>query len=698
MQLTLEYPSWYLIFCLVTGMGFAGVLYFREKTFSDRPVWVRVLMAALRFLSATLLAFFLLSPVLRAVQRDSRKPILIVAQDASESIGNTLKSKERETYLAQIQRLEEDLGGEFDVRYYSFGSSIREGLDTAFRDKSSDLAGFLRYASDTYSGQNVGAVLLASDGIYNQGTNPVYVKSAINAPLITLALGDTIPKKDLVLKRVFNNKIAYLGDRFSVLADIAATNCMGTSTTLSVYRIDGKNATLLQQLPVPIGSNDFFRTIDISLEANKSGVQRYRLVLSRVPGEVSVANNSREIFVEVLDARQKIMILAGGPHPDISAVKQSLELNKNYQVENALISEFSGNIVDYDFVVFVQLPNKTANLNNLIETMNRKGIPRFFLAGLQTDFQQLNRLQNLVAVRADLRSSNDVQAALPATFNLFVPDEGFRSKIPDYPPLTAPFGEFATGPQAQVFMYQRIRKIETNYPLIAFGESNGIRTGIITGEGLWRWRLFNFLQEENHDFFDNLMSKFVQYLSVKDDKRKFRVNPAKNIFDENEAIVIDAELYNKSFELINEPEARLVISNENNKDFTFTFNKTGQAYSLNAGSFPVGSYRYKAFVNLGGEKLEAEGRFSVQPIELELYSTTANHGLLKTLSTQSGGKMLSPGEISGLAAALRDSPYAKPVIYETVSTNALINYRWLFALLILMLTAEWFMRRYFGSY
>ena len=286
MQLTLEYPSWYLIFCLVTGMGFAGVLYFREKTFSDRPVWVRVLMAALRFLSATLLAFFLLSPVLRAVQRDSRKPILIVAQDASESIGNTLKSKERETYLAQIQRLEEDLGGEFDVRYYSFGSSIREGLDTAFRDKSSYLAGFLRYASDTYSGQNVGAVLLASDGIYNQGTNPVYVKSAINAPLITLALGDTIPKKDLVLKRVFNNKIAYLGDRFSVLADIAATNCMGTSTTLSVYRIDGKNATLLQQLPVPIGSNDFFRTIDISLEANKSGVQRYRLVLSRVPGEV----------------------------------------------------------------------------------------------------------------------------------------------------------------------------------------------------------------------------------------------------------------------------------------------------------------------------------------------------------------------------------------------------------------------------
>ncbi len=698
MQLTLEYPSWYLVFCMLAGLGFAGILYFKEKTFSDRPGWVRGLMAGLRFFSAALLVFFLLSPVLRAIQRESRKPILLIAQDVSESVGAALKGRVREEYAEQIQRLGRDLKKDFDVRYYSFGSNIRTGLDTAFRDKSSDLAGFLRYASDTYSGQNVGAVLLASDGIYNQGMNPVYIKSALNAPIFTIALGDTIPKKDAILKRVFNNKIAYLGDRFNVLADIAATNCAGTATTLSVYRLEGKNATPLQQTSLPIGGNDFFRTVEVSLDANKSGVQRYRLALSRVEGEVSTANNSREIFVEVLDARQKILILAGGPHPDISAIMQSLELNKNYQVENALISDFSGNIADYDFVVFVQLPNKTANLNSLMETMNRKGIPRLFVAGLQTDFQQLNRLQNLLAVRTDMRSSNDVQAALPPTFNLFVPNEGFRNTIPDYPPLTAPFGEFAPGPQAQVFMYQRIRKIDTEYPLIAFGEANGIRTGVISGEGLWRWRLFNFLQEENHEFFDNLMSKFVQYLSVKDDKRKFRVNPAKNIFDETEPVLFDAELYNKSFELINEPEARLVIANENNKEFTFTFNKSGRAYALDAGILPVGNYRFKAFVNLSGEKLEAEGRFSVQPIELELYETTANHGLLNTLSSQSGGQMQSLDGVSGLSDKLLESPYAKPIIYESASTSPLINYRWIFALLVLLLTAEWFMRRYFGAY
>jgi hypothetical protein len=698
MQLTLEYPSWYLLFCLIAGLAYAGILYFRDKSFSDRPAWLMGLMGTLRFLSAGLLVFFLLSPVLRSILRESRKPVLIIGQDISESVGSALSGPARLQYTKALQGIARTLGDNFDVRYYSFGTSVKEGLDTSFRDKASDLAGFLRYTSDTYSGQNVGAILLSSDGIYNKGTNPIYVNSAVNAPLFSIALGDTLPKKDLVLKRVFNNKIAYLGDRFSVLADIAATNCAGSTTTLSIYRVEGKGAALLQQIPVPIGKNDFFRTVEFALDASKSGVQRYRLVLGRIPGEAGTANNSREIFVEILDARQKILLLAGGPHPDISAIKQSLELNKNYEVETALIGEFTGNITNFDFVVFVQLPNKTANIGAILEAMDRKGIPRLFLAGLQTDFQQLNRVQNLITVRADPRSTNDVQATPAPNFNLFVPDEAFRAKIADYPPLTAPFGEFAAGPQAQILTFQKIRKIDTDYPLMAFGEANGTRTGTIVAEGLWRWRLFNYLQDENHEFFDGLISKFVQYLSVKDDKRKFRVIPAKNIFDENEPVVFDAELYNKSFELINEPEVRIVILNEENQEFNFTFTKSGRAYALNAGIFPVGSYRFKASVNLGGEKLTAEGRFSVQPVELELYETTANHALLNTLSLQTGGRMVRIDEIDQLAASLLESPASKPVIYESARTSPMINYRWIFVLLIVLLATEWFLRRYFGSY
>ncbi|MEZ4950467.1 MAG: hypothetical protein R2784_13925 [Saprospiraceae bacterium] len=46
------------------------------------------------------------------------------------------------------------------------------------------------------------------------------------------------------------------------------------------------------------------------LEANQSGVQRYRILVNSVNGEVTTGNNVQDIFIDVLDARQKILIVA----------------------------------------------------------------------------------------------------------------------------------------------------------------------------------------------------------------------------------------------------------------------------------------------------------------------------------------------------------------------------------------------------
>jgi hypothetical protein len=222
--------------------------------------------------------------------------------------------------------------------------------------------------------------------------------------------------------------------------------------------------------------------------------------------------------------------------------------------------------------------------------------------------------------------------------------------------------------------------------------------GALLAEGIWRWRLFNFLNGENHELFDDWVSKVTQYLGVKEDKRKFRVNVSKNIYRENEQALFDAELYNKSYELINEPDVRLVISSEKGKDYTYTFNKSGKAYSLNAGTLPVGNYKFVGKVNSAGEQLSYDGQFSVQPIQLEQYETTANHRLLRLLSEQFGGKMVSPEEMDEIPNLIKAVGTVKPVIYENATTRSLINIRWLFAVLLLLIATEWFLRRYLGSY
>ncbi|MBK7475672.1 MAG: hypothetical protein IPI11_06530 [Haliscomenobacter sp.] len=698
MQMTLGYPVWYVGLCVLASLFLAGFLYYRESHFQGQAPWLKWTLGFIRFLAVFILTFFLLGPVLRSRLTEIRKPIVLIAQDASESVGASLSRDRRKEYLAQLDRIEKELGDDFEVRTYSFGESVREGLDTGFQDKVSNLSEMLRFGADLFGGENLGAVLLATDGIYNEGSNPIYSRTKLGAPVFALALGDTVPKKDLVLKRVFHNKIAYLGDQFTVQADIAAVNCAGAATTLSVYKVQGESAQLLQKLPVQIDRKDFFDTRELVLDADKSGVQRYRLTLSSVAGEAVAGNNVQEIFVDVLDARQKILILAHAPHPDLSALRQSLLNNKNYQVETAFINDFKGALAGYDFVIFHQLPSRTNNLNSQLAELNRNRTPRWFIAGLQADFNRLNEVQNLLVIQADARSVNEVQARVAGNFNLFLIDEQIRNELGNYPPLSAPFGEFRSAGQAQTFLFQRIRKIDTEYPLLSFGDPGGVRTGVLAAEGLWRWRLFNYLQNENHVFFDNLLSKMVQYLSVKEDKRKFRVSLAKNIFDENEPVVFDAELYNNTFELINEPDVRLTLVNQKGKEFNFTFNKSGRAYSLNAGILPVGEYRFRASVNNGGETLTFEGQCSVRPIQLELFETTADHGILATISRESGGRLLYQKDLAGFSEMVRGLNSAKPVIYQTVRTRPLINLRWLFGILIGLLSLEWFLRRYFGSY
>jgi hypothetical protein len=301
-------------------------------------------------------------------------------------------------------------------------------------------------------------------------------------------------------------------------------------------------------------------------------------------------------------------------------------------------------------------------------------------------------------VTTSASSSNDVQAIFNPGFNFFTIGDELKRNLPQFAPLAAPFGDFQASGSGQTLLYQRIGRVETQYPLFVLGEVQGIKTGVLAAEGLWKWRLFDFLQHENHDLFDDLMSKTVQYLSVKDDKRRFRITPSKSIFSETDQVVFDAELYNESFELINDPDVLLTITDEEKRQYNYTFDKSDRTYTLNAGVLPPGAYRFEGKTATGGEALSFQGQFSVQPVQLELYETTANHGLLQLLSRESGGQVVYPGQIASVASLMEGYDHLKPVVYQTTRTQNVLHFRWLFLLLAGLLFLEWFFRRYFGSY
>lgn len=693
-NLSLSYPSWYIILCVLLGILYAVILYTRSGTFKEKT-WLHWVLGIVRGALVSLLAILLLSPQIKSILTETKKPIIVVAQDNSESILANMSKEEQESFQASYQKMSEDLAQDYEVKTYSFGSEVSEKMDFSYDDKVSNISEVLNTVYDQYSNQNLGAVILATDGIYNEGSNPIYAGTKLSAPIYTVALGDTTPQKDALIKRVFHNKIAYLGDKFSIQVDVAAQNCTGANTQLSVKKVGGGAA---QNFPIKVDKNNYFTTKEIILDADAAGVQRYVFSVNKIDGEVSTVNNNKEIFVDILDARQKILILADSPHPDLSAIKSSMEKNKNYEVEVKYADNPSINIPSYDFIILHQLPSKSRPSNTVFSAIKNNKKPVLFIVGSQTDMGKFNSTQNMLSITGVTASTNDVQASIAGNFSLYKVDPLITTALPRFAPVLAPFGQFSEGPNSSVLAYQRIGKVDTKYPLLVFGETNGAKSAVIAAENIWKWKLFDFLENKNHDIFEELLGKCIQYLSLKEDKRKFRVSIDKNIFNENEQIIFDAELYNQSYELINEPDASLVVRDETGKNYNFTFDKVGNAYRLDAGLLAVGNYNFTAKTFSNGEELLYNGQFSIRPIQLELFETTADHTLLKLLSDKYGGNMMAPSQINTIISSIKEKGNVKPVLYESTKTRSVINLQWILFLLLGLLVFEWFIRRYFGSY
>ena len=288
--LSFQYPAWFLLLCLLLGAGYAALLYYKDKTFDEKNATSRLWkygMSIFRFLTVTILSILLLSPFIRTRNTQKFKPIVAIISDNSESIRNGL-GRDTTDYKNKIIALIDKLGDKYEVAEYSAGDRLRKGIDFSFTDKSTDLSSAVDEINDLYYNQNLGAVIIASDGIYNKGINPVY--SAAKAPysIYTIALGDTTIQKDQKLTNAYYNEIAYLNDQFGLRVDVEADNLAGKTTKLNIYEIEaGVEPKQVQSKDIGYNTDNFFQSFDFTLPANKTGIVHYRLALSNVEGEVT---------------------------------------------------------------------------------------------------------------------------------------------------------------------------------------------------------------------------------------------------------------------------------------------------------------------------------------------------------------------------------------------------------------------------
>lgn len=674
-----QFSAWWIIACLFVGFSYA-LLFYKNNLKQKNSLFY--ILFALRALLISFLCFLLLSPLIQFQQKRIEKPLIIIAQDNSASIKIApAKDFNFNNYHQNLNRLKESFK-DHDVAVLTFGDGVSKDFKTDYTHQKTDVSALFSYVKEQFYGKNIGAVILASDGIFNQGTIPTNLALQNKTPIYTIALGDTIPKKDLLIANVNYNKLVYLGNDHTISIDLAAYQSIGANTTLNINTSDGQKISK----NLNINEQEWKEKLNFRIATKKKGIQSINLSVSPINGEISKKNNQQTIYVDVIDGREKVLILANAPHPDIKVLKQSLDINKNYESEILLADQAPKDFSKYGLIIFHNLPSNQYPVTEILKNTSSKS--RWFIMGTETNVNLLNQNQQQVHLNPS-SNSQEHYGSLNNNFNNFSLSEDIRSFFQQIAPLNSAVDKINLKTSGNILL----RKKNTEDALLAFTEQNSIKTTFLAGEGLWRWRIENFKRLDNHQSFDDFIGKTIQYLSVREDKRKLRVYPSKSRFSDLENVLLNAELYNDAYEAVTDAEIGIDIKHSSDKNYSFLFSKKETFYELNAGFLPEGEYSFLAKTNYGGKKLESSGNFIVEKTNQELQQTTANHQILYNLSDGSGAEMVYPDNISSLTDFINQNEKIKTVSYQDKSYEELINIKWFFFLLILILSIEWFLRK-----
>ncbi len=697
--------GWWVPACLALGLLYAWLLYKQPVSLGKQ---FRYWLFAIRALAVTIIALILISPLVKSVNYNPQKPLVLILQDNSQSIAMFNKgvsaSKVSPTggdlegagakpsaFVDDLSALKSQLGDEYNVQEFHFNRDVADGLTKDFNGRQTDISKALHQLNERFVNQNVGALVLATDGLYNQGSDPQYDAKNFKTTIYTVALGDTVAKRDLLIGNINYNKTAFLGNDFEIEVLAEAYQSNGENLHLTITE-DGRQVAMQN---IPVTSNDFHKVVTLKLNADKKGTRRFNINIAPVKNEISTQNNSETIYIDVLDAKEKILLLFDGPHPDISVIRQSIENNKNYEVKTSPVSDLTAvKPGEYSLVIFYQISGAG---NNVIQNLLKSKIPAWYIVGAQTDLPAFDEAQKFIHISSGRQEMQEVFAQPTIDFTAFTLSDSSRKKIAAFPPLLAPYGSYSSTPVNTTALKQRIGNVETTYPLLAFGDEGGQRIGILTGEGLWRWQLAEFQAFGNHHALEELFGQGVQYLTANANRQRFIVYPAKRVFDEGENVILNAELYNDALELINTPDVKIDLKSEAGKNYSFLFTRNGQSYQLDAGTLPIGEYTYSATTKNGVKQFNASGQLTVQPLNLESRQSAANHQLLNSIARQSGGQMLYSNQINRVADLIRKNENIKTVVYEDKHYSDIIDVKWVFVIILGLLALEWFFRKREGE-
>lgn len=669
-----------LIYIILAGIT-ALLLALFQYLYKSKKRKLNPIFSLLRFITVFSLLLLLINPKFEKVTIVNEKPNLVVVVDNSESIKHLEQDKKVEELIEQFSS-NIALNEKFNIDFYSFGSEFQKLDSLTFNQSQTNYASVFNNLQQIYKQSNAPTVLI-TDGNQTYGRDFEFSAQQYKQPIYSVILGDTITYSDLKIQQLNVNKYAYLKNRFPVEV-IAIYN--GNTSVNSQLTIKRDNITVYST-NLQFSKINNSHTLNITLPSDKVGINSYSVSLSPLQTEKNIVNNTKPFALEVIDQKTNVAIVTSISHPDIGALKKSIESNEQRSVSVIAPQQYINEKDNYQMVILYQ-PNST--FKSVFESLDTDNKNRFIIGGTSTDWSFINSIQDVFRQSITNQEEN-FQAIYNQNFTTFlIGDLSFDN----LPPLESEFGSVVFNIPEETVLFKSINNNLVNEALLTTYENVGQRGVVLFGEGIWRWRSQSFLDTNSFNEFDDFMGKIVQYVATSKRRNRLNVN-YESFYNGSDNIKITAQFFNKNYEFDAAANLEIVVKNiDTNTITTIPFVLQQNNYQVNLNNFSPGDYNFTVRANNG--EVTFSGNTKILDYNVEEQFLNANVSKLQRLAQNSNGQSYLVADASSILKDLVDDTRFVTVQKSNKNVVPLVDFKILLALIILSLSIEWFLRKYNG--
>jgi uncharacterized membrane protein len=724
-------PWWGLVL-VVGAIGTVSWLAYARGPIAPRR---RGVLIGLRFMTLAVLVLFLMRPI-RSSDDGMRDVVVPILVDVSRSMSIEDSEGQRRIDRARdvvLHDLLPALAPRFKVEVLAFGETLTATApaDFAAAARRSDLSGAIAAVRNRYRGRPVGGIVLISDG-GDTGLNPLPDRVP---PVYAIGIGSQTAGRDREVSSVTAAEAIFDDSRID-LAVSAVSHGHGTEP-LALQLLENGRPIEVRRISPAADGVPVQATFQVSPPRGSATV--YTVEIPAAAEELVPENNTRSVLVQPPARARHLLFVEGAPGFEHSFLKRAWASDPGLDVDSIVRKGQNEQGVD---TYYIQAsPSRTDALASGYPTRAEDLFAYDALVLANVDAGQLTREQQeltrafvgrrgggllVLGARSfgkpglvdtpleevlPLQLSDRGDAVLPASLSrgmnrvaltgagefhpvmqLGAGVDETRKRWDATPSLasTVPLGGPRPGASVLAVTSGAGGIARALVAVQRYGEG---RSMVFTGEGAWRWRMLLPSSDKSYDTF---WRQAVRWLAVSAMDPVAVTLPAGG--SPGETLPVRVAVRNAAFVSQGDATVEVQVTSPEGRiqSVRAALVRDGEEDGVYVGRFRAdapGVYRVRADAVRGSVPAgSAAAAVLVGGSDPEMSDPRLNMQVLQRIALASGGRVLTGGDRASLIDLLRAGvPAARLAV-----THDLWHTGWSFATIVMLLGAEWLLRRRWG--